>query len=338
MATSTFARRMHILQLLPREPNASTVARLHTQLQDQGHAVTRRTVERDLQELSREYAIHVTEGRPELWSWTQEAPNASLPSMPPATALTYLMVEEHLGRLLPPTVLEQLKPAYGEARRVLERHGHTPIARWKARISSIPNVPRFELPKTDPEVLRVVYESLLREEAFEARYRAAQQRAAPEKPWLVHPQALVYRQGVIYLVATLWDYGDLRHLALHRMSDAGPCTAPFRRASQFDLKRYIEHERAFEYPEGETVNLVLRVSEATAFYLGETRLSRDQVIEDTRDPDWKRVRACVIDTTQLRWWLRSLGPEVEVVAPRALRRAMRKDARATAALYARRGG
>jgi predicted DNA-binding transcriptional regulator YafY len=41
----------------------------------------------------------------------------------------------------------------------------------------------------------------------------------------------------------------------------------------------------------------------------------------------------VLDTAQLRWWLRGFGPDVEVIEPRALRDEFSADARKLAARY-----
>ncbi|MHB8493736.1 MAG: WYL domain-containing protein [Casimicrobiaceae bacterium] len=71
-----------------------------------------------------------------------------------------------------------------------------------------------------------------------------------------------------------------------------------------------------------------------ADHLQETPLSEDQTIEDAADGR-VRVRASVLDTPQLRWWLLGIADGVEVVAPAALRREFAQMTAAMAAHYAR---
>ncbi|MBU2753106.1 WYL domain-containing protein [Acidithiobacillus sp. CV18-2] len=53
-------------------------------------------------------------------------------------------------------------------------------------------------------------------------------------------------------------------------------------------------------------------------HLEETPLSADQEI--TKKRKWITVTATVQDNWQLRWWLRSFGGAIEVMAPAYLRR------------------
>jgi predicted DNA-binding transcriptional regulator YafY len=71
------------------------------------------------------------------------------------------------------------------------------------------------------------------------------------------------------------------------------------------------------------IKLVMRMEIAAAEHLHETPLSTDQAITADGKDGWVRIEATVRDNSQLQWWLRGFGREVEVLAPPALREAFR---------------
>lgn len=127
---------------------------------------------------------------------------------------------------------------------------------------------------------------------------------------------------MIYLVATLWDYQDIKQLALHRMVDVTPLDKEVTDIPGFDLQAYI-NSAAFHIPdEGKpTIHLKVRFSPGAAAHLRETPLSEDQRLIEEDDGD-VLVSATVANTQQLRWWLLGLGDGAEVLSPKALRREM----------------
>jgi len=129
----------------------------------------------------------------------------------------------------------------------------------------------------------------------------------------------VLKDGVAYLICTMWHYGDIRQLALHRMREATLRDAPARRPEGFDLDDYIA-SGAMQYDTGATITLVARFSAGAAFHLEERPLSQDQSLAPQSD-GWVRLSATVRDTSELRWWLLGFGDQVEVLAPKALREA-----------------
>ena len=121
--------------------------------------------------------------------------------------------------------------------------------------------------------------------------------------------------------------------ALHRMKGAMLLGDPAHELKGFDLDRYINEEHAFEIPSGDTIQIELHLASWLARHLGESRLSRNQAITPIRGSDRFRLVATVPDTAQLHWWLRGLGPDVEVLKPAALRSKIKADAAELASLY-----
>lgn len=171
-------------------------------------------------------------------------------------------------------------------------------------------------------MIKEVHEALLHERRVNLRYKKRGDTLAKE--YLLSPQALVLRSGIVYLVATAKDYDDLLHFALHRAISANVVEQPASKLKSFDLDRYIASEKAFEYPrdEGATLRLKAVISDALAEHLSEQPLSADQLIKPTSGSACE-LTATVADTEDLRWWLMGLGAAVCVSKPSNLRDEMR---------------
>jgi predicted DNA-binding transcriptional regulator YafY len=171
-------------------------------------------------------------------------------------------------------------------------------------------------PKFNNEAVRVVYEALLAGCRFAADYRSRANDTDEVKTYEVNPLGLVVRGNLLYLVCTLWDYQDIRQLALHRVLTASPTDKPVTRPGGFNLDEYIQSGE-FQYPVGAPIQLKAKFSRGAAAHLVETPLSDDQVIESL-DADHVCVTATVQDTVQLDWWLLGFGSAVLVLEPPAL--------------------
>ena len=187
-----------------------------------------------------------------------------------------------------------------------------------------------------PEVLATVHEGLLHSRRIAVEYRAVE--ADKARRFEINPTALVYMGQVGYLVGTLWDYNDLRHLALHRMSKPELLETPATLPQDFDLGAYLREQSAFDFPGTEELRLHLRVQGWMARHLEERRLSKDQrIAPEAEVSDTWIVQATVRESERLVWWLRSHGEAVEVIAPAALRQRLAGEFSALAARYSEGG-
>jgi hypothetical protein len=62
------------------------------------------------------------------------------------------------------------------------------------------------------------------------------------------------------------------------------------------------------------------LTKVTGQHLLESPLSADQQVR--QDGDWLRISATVIETEQLKWWLRSFGDAVSVLRPVSVARSL----------------
>ena len=321
--------------LAPRRTGKTSATELFEQLHALGFRGNLRAVQRDLVYLGELFPELESDGQRaggQGWSWRGDAPLRDLPGMDPALALTFVMARDLLRPLLPPILLQRLTPYFDAASRVLTEAGASGWVAWKDRVRVIPQGQPLRHARIDPAVLTVVQTALLEGKRFQGRY---QPRARDLAEYAFNPLGLVFRERVVYLVATLWDYSDPRHFALHRFVKAELLEQNATPPEGFDLDAYIA-TGTFEYVADRSAPLALRLrmSVAAAAHLYETPLSEDQTIsDDPAEPEWVQVSATVLETEQLVWWLRGFGDQVEVLGPEPLRQRMTDDARGLAARY-----
>ena len=137
-------------------------------------------------------------------------------------------------------------------------------------------------------------------------------------------------------VRTFWEYDDKRSRALHRIERASVTDKRRRVPKGFDLDAWLDGGNLGYLVDEKPLSLVLRFHKDAAVTVLETPLCADQKLRE--EPDgWTRVEARVPDTRVLRAWLRSFGPLVEVVAPKALRAEFAAAAEELALRYGSRG-
>lgn len=316
--SETLNRQWLLLQRVPRYPHKVTAGQLTEQLHAEGHDVTKRTVERDLLALSEVFPLVSDERvKPFGWSWQKDAPQFSMPGMSPLQAMVLELARTHLQPLLPAHLLEPLKPYFVQANATLKQTlGKRGVNEWIRRVTVVqPSQPLLP-PKVDEKVVAVVHEAVALRRQLELRYHSRS--GGKMLGYWAHPLGIVYRGTLGYLVCTIADYTDLRTLALHRIESARVLDDTARTPPGFDLEAYAQ-SGVFGFMDSGPIRMVLRMTAPAAEHLYETPLSTDQrIMPDSRD-GWVRITATVHDNSQLQWWLRGFGKEVEVVEPASLR-------------------
>lgn len=317
--SETLNRQWLLLQWIPRYPHKITAGQLTEQLHAEGHDVTKRTVQRDLLALSEVFPLTSDERvKPFGWSWQKDAPQFSLPGMSPLQAMVLDLARTHLQPLLPAHLLEPLKPYFAQANATLKQTlGRRGVNEWAKRVTVVqPSQPLLP-PKVDERVLAVVHEAVALQRQLELRYRSRS--GGKTLGYRTHPFGIVYRGNLGYLVCTIADYTDPRTLALHRIESARVLGDAANTPHGFDLKAYA-HSGVFGFMDNGPIKLVMRMEVGAAEHLHETPLSTDQIITADVKEGWVHIEATVRDNSQLQWWLRGFGSEVEVLSPRSLRK------------------
>ncbi|MBO9717875.1 MAG: WYL domain-containing protein [Pseudoxanthomonas sp.] len=315
----TLARQWAMLQAIPRSPLKITTRELESRLLDDGFEVSRRTIERDLQTLSMRFPLQLDDrSRPFGWSWTKDASFEFMPKLTASQAVALLLARTHLKNLLPDALQKELQPAFETAERALSSSGWR---NWHRQTAVLPTGLSLLPPRIPSSVLSCASSALARNRVIRADYRAKGSRNSREM--LIHPLGLLARGPVLYLVCTLFDYEDVRQLALHRISNSVETGEPARLPKDFDFRRYASEVASRLLPKG-PIHLVARFDGPAAEHLGETPISGNQTWQEL--PDGRiEIAASMEDDETLRWWLMSFGSQVEVMEPVTLRAWMRDE-------------
>lgn len=312
----TLFRQWQMLRLIPRYPRRISTQQLHRALADAGFHTTDRTVSRDLDALSTIFGYTCDEdGRAKLWFWPGASQIMDIPGMEPHAALAWAISEADLRQRLPSSSQAHLRPYFERAQAVLENRQGT--ARWKSLFHVIPVGPARKPPRLRDRTYDTVCTALIDECCLDVTYRARS--TGQTRSLTLHPQALVLRDDVHYLVAMAGNHENPVHFALHRMHDAKLNPASRKRCRKTDIKRYVDE--SFRYPASTAaIELVLRVTADVAQHLDERPLGAGQVIHPpSMDGGRHTVTTQCADTAELRWWILSMGPGVEVVEPITIR-------------------
>lgn len=318
----TLLRQWHMLRCIPRYPHKSTVRALQEKLKGEGFNVSDRTLQRDLLELSEVFPLTVDDReKPFGWSWQKDAKAFDLPGLSVAEALTWVMAQQHLDKLLPGSLLDNLAPQFRAARERLDKEPQPQHGRnWLSKVRTVlPSQPLMS-PEVDAEIQHVVSDAVLQERQLLIHYRGKGKSEVSE--YQVHPLAIVQRGQIVYLYCRIRDYQNTRILAMHRIASARLLDEPAVAPEGFDLDDKIA-KGVWSFGEDEQISLCCRFYDGKGEHLQETPLSADQQITlAADDPRQLTVRATVIDNPQLRWWLQGFGDGVEVLEPATLRREM----------------
>ena len=304
---------------------------------DRGHHTSKRTLERDLHALATEYPIDCDAStKPYGWRWRKGEPRIGIAGMDLAQALSFYMVEQHLAALMPDSVAAPLKPYFADAKRRVNQHQDpAPLRNWPQRMKVVtPGQPQLS-PKVLPLVHDAVTHAVLGGTQLTIKYHT--QASAELKTAPCHPLGLVQHGRAIYLAARLFDYPDVRLLALHRIKSAVEISAPASAPAGFDLDAWVQQGalgfgRLFDavdadiqsQTQSKNITLVADFYGTAAKHLCESPLSADQTAT-AREDGSSRITATVQADRRLLWWLRGFGADVRVIAPLELVARVRAD-------------
>ncbi|MBB1117596.1 WYL domain-containing protein [Stenotrophomonas sp. W1S232] len=332
-------RNLILLRMIPRHPGSISTIELRDALEREGFQISLRSLQRDLDgKLSQHFDLLCSKDdpdpaiaslRPYRWSY-QPHVRPGLPLMSAAEAMAFQLCEGHLRHLLPPGVLGQLEPHFAEARQTLNKREGSRHAHWLDRVRSLPNGKALLPAVVAPEVWENVATAVLEQRQLQVDYFS---RAKGEvKTMTLHPKGLVSRGPTTYLIASVGDYTDIRHFALHRIQKAGVLDAPSRDC-EFDIDTYLPMAAFTPRKSTGMVNLVADVDSRLAQTLQETPLSKDQRLELLEGTDSIQLHAQLPDDLESFWWLYSLGDSIRVLHPTALRMAILERNKRVISLY-----
>lgn len=244
--------------------------------------------------------------------------------MTSSQAVTFMMVEEHLKHLLPPSLIEEMNPWFDLARRSLSTQNN--VRQWINRVRIVPATQPLIPPVVEKQAQQAIYEGLLQDKQLECVYQG-RNLSGEEKTYILNPLGLVQKGAIIYLICTRQDKTDIQTFALHRFKSASVLNSRAMHPVDFDIDAYIDSGALgfrVDYNQA-TQNIVLKLimSEQDAHYFDESQLSKDQTIEKLAD-GLAQVTANVPFTSQLVWWLRGFGNKIQQIEPIEVANAVRQ--------------
>ena len=313
---SAIARMWELLQLLPDGPPGMTAAEARERLASAGYEVSKRTIERDLIELSRLFPLQCNnKGTPFGWYWTP-GKSANLPGINISEALTLKLVESSIKPLVPQWMLHGLASRFEQAQEKLEALSQeNPAARWPKYVASVtPNMILLP-PEIAPKVLTALQQALIEGVQVEAIYHSSHKRQV--KTFILNPAALVQRGHTTYLLASSEGFTDIRQYVLHRFQTIRLLDTDRQEPKGFDLQRYID-DKLMQFGQRGEIRMEAWVSDQLGDILQETPLSTDMCLEPCEDSAGYHLTATVTDTWELRWWILSHAGSIVVRRPAVL--------------------
>lgn len=304
-------RIIEMLQLIPKAPGKITARSLMEALTGLGYTVEKRTIERDLQKLSGRLPLLCDE-REKPFGWSFDASSHyGKSTLSTEDALATLLANEYLAGLFPEALHTRLSERAKEANALLHYSPQRQVKDWRKKVALLRSGYLLLPAEVSPAVLSVVYTAL-----FQGRQLVITYRDKPDQR--VNPLGLVLRNQAIYLIATYWNYKDIRQLAAHRISTAQIHTEPSVTPTGFSLENYIKSSAMGVLYKTPEIHITLNLTESLARLLEETPLASDQKITQTGDTF--RLQASVANTLELRQWLMSQAQELVVLSPKELRK------------------
>lgn len=249
-------------------------------------------------------------------------------------ALALQTLRRFSSRQIPSLVSESLSSLFDTAEKrlgVSHSDSERRYRKWVDKVEVESGAFALQHPAIDSSIFSTVSRALFFEQKLEVVYRV-RSKADQETAKIIDPLGLVEVGGVIYLVAAMAGYPKPAMYRLDRVVSATMLPEIFAYPREFSLAEYVKQQRQFDFMVEGAVELELRFLSGAGNHLIESPLSDDQVAE--YEGSELRIRGTVLLSKRLRWWLRSFGPNVEVLGPATLREEMASEACALAALYA----
>jgi len=329
--SDTVMRQWQMLRMVPRFPSKIDTTTIKHALEAESFEVSQRTIQRDLEKLSSIYPLECDDrSKPFGWYWSKDAGTLDIPGMDSHTALAFYLAEQHLAPILPRETVKQLSPHFLTAKNMLNKlQNETGATAWADKVRVLRQGPDLSTPDVLPEVQHEVYTALLLNRRLDVEYKA---RGAKEaKNYTITPLALVLKNGIFYLPCTIGDYTDIRLLTLHRFLSATKLDIPVTIPKSFNLDKYIASGE-LNFEAGSEIALKAIVSRDVAFHLGERQLHPEQNLTEQPDGNYK-LETKVLETSELRFWLRGYDEEIEILEPVQLRDELYQSAKAMVLKY-----
>ena len=307
-----------MMELIPRYPAKTFTNEIKDKLSELGYEATLRTIQRDLQELSRLFPIVSDErSQPFGWSWKKDAKGYESPAMDPIQALTFSLAAQYLEPLMPKANFKRIEAFFSRAESVLTGNEKSKLHNWRKRVKVIPENIRFKEPKVSLEIRQKIYHAVYEGIQIKALYKKRGSKTSDKRH--IHPLGIVIKGSMHYLICMMdEDQIEPRYLPLQRFEKVELLDDKVREPKSFNLDHFI-HKNNLGYAFSDQLYTFEAIFDKTmAFHLLETPLNSSQVAKEIGDNELL-IQARVPDTLQFEQWLMGFGSKVEILKPIKLR-------------------
>ena len=317
-------RMIKMTERIPRYPSKVTANQIQDFLKNLGYSISLRSVQRDLNELSRLFPIECDDKSiPYGWSWKKDSPGFESPAMDPIQALTFSLASQYLEPLMPKASFKRIEKFFQRAETVLMGNERSNILRWRKRVRVIPESIRFKDPNIGSDIRQKIYQAIYEGYQVKALYRKRGEKESDLRH--IHPLGIVVKGSITYVISMMdEDSKNPRYLPMHRFEkikilDGKKIKEPM----NFDLDEYLhKNNLGFEYS-NKLYTFKATFDKTMAAHLEETPLNSTQQIKEL-DDGRLLISARVPDTLQFEQWLMSFGSKVEIFQPKHLRLKFKK--------------
>lgn len=298
---------LEILRFIPKT-RFITSEEILQKLSDLGVQRDLRSIQRQLKSLCTQFDIECDmRDKPYGYRWKHNAKGLDLPILNEQQSLVLMLAKQYLKGILPTAIMSSMDSFFQQAEYNLVYDSNKKSgAEWLDKVAIAPTSQLLLPAKIEPKIFTEISTALYNNRLLNVHYR---NQTGKEHKADVKPLALV-QQGAAHYLVVQYEDGNIFHLALHRFLNATATTFTFERP-KFNLKHYLA-EQHFGFGNGKKISLTFRIGKPYGFHLTETPLSTDQEITD--EGETYLVRATVVESEMLNWWIAKFGEEIEEIS------------------------
>lgn len=311
MSKSTILRQLTMLKLIPKHPSYILTKQVHQNLVDEGFNVSKRTVERDLDNLALLVGVDFTKGANGFeWSYINTA-SVFTPAITPSEALLLCIAYRQIMDTLPFKCISDLEPRFLKAEQTLACNDK--FKNWQDRVKIISFGLPLKAKAIDDEIRSIIYDTMLNNEQLDIEY----QKGGDTENYRLNTQGLIIREHTHYLVATKGESPNT--FQLFKLSRIKKATRSYvgNYPCKNSIKDYLNSNASGYLLAQEPIKLELLATGPALSMFEEAMLSDDQTIKIINKSSLLvgNVKATVEFSHELIHFLLGFGKWIRVTSP-----------------------
>lgn len=314
---SSFTRIFYLYSLLPTcHAKPVTTTQLSVLMKESGYHVSRRTLERDLRKLSEIAGVdseRTADGN--VWRHAGSKVTANALMAPPE-ALTMMVAEGMLSKVLPASSHRYLDNEIQKARHTLDSSNQ--FSRWQKKLHFSTGETSATALNHDQELNEKIYDAVLKELQIEVMYQGYGRSEA--NLYELNPLAIMVRDHYIYLVATVVGYPEeLKLFSFYRMHSVECQYSDIEKIEKSRLQAFIDSDTTRGFIDSQVYPIELKVRRYSYEWLKFNQLNHKQELSESDVDGWYTVTFEDHVTYELAGWILKQSFDVKVESPPLLK-------------------